>query len=81
MLASKHQRPKIDKFTFAIIATFCVLAMIVLWTFQTIFSSIIISQEITGLDTESELKVNRLNVDEAYEFVFKKEKKSLFIQE
>lgn len=81
MLVNKHKNPKIDKFAFVILATFFVLAGVVVLTFKTVFSSIIVSYEITDSDFNSELRINYPEMEEAYKFVFEKEKKHLTIQE
>lgn len=81
MLVNKHKNPKIDKFAFVILATFFVLAVIVVLTSKTVFSSIIASYEITDSDFNSELRINHAEMEEAYKFVFEKEKKHLTIQE
>lgn len=78
---NKSQRQKVDKFTFVILATFGMLAVIVVFTFQIIFTNFTLSYEITAQDSQSELKVDKAKVSEAYDFVYAKQKKQLFIQE
>lgn len=81
MLTNKYRQPKIDKFTYIILATFGMLAVIVVFTFQAVFSSFTLSYEVTPQDTQSELKVDKIKVNEAYDSVYAKQKKQLFIQE
>lgn len=81
MSANKYKSPEIDKFAFVMLATFFVLAGVVVLTFQTVFSSVIASYEITDSDFNSEFRINHAEIEEAYKFVFEKEKKHLTIQE
>lgn len=72
---------KIDKFYLIYASVAVVLAVLLIYTVRTIFTSYFASYE-TGKETaNSTLKVNKDQLDEVYNWVFNKESVSLNIRE
>ena len=72
---------KIDKFYLVFLLVMVGLSVMVIFTFKTVFSSIIASNESGQVDLSSELKVDKDKLDEAYSFAFEKEIIKLEINE
>ena len=63
---------KIDKFYIAFAAVLIVLAVVVIFTFNGIFSAYNTAYEIDQVSIESDLKVNKDNLEKAHKWAFER---------
>ena len=79
MLPMKWQQ--IDKFYWTYFGIMAILSVVVIFTFKTIFSSMITAFEIDNYDLTSELRVDKESLNASYDFVYNNEHQVLEVRE
>ncbi len=78
---SPTNRVKIDKFYFAFFVIMVVLTGVVIMTFKTIFSSMIVAFNVENYDLNAELKIDKDRLNTTYDIVYNKAPVSLEIKD
>lgn len=63
---------KIDKFYIFFLAIMSLLAVMLVFTFKTLFSSFIIAYEVDQTEKAKETRIDKERLDKAYQFAFEK---------
>lgn len=72
---------KIDKFYLVLAVVLILMALLVIMAFRSVFSAYLTAYEVDQTQLETELRVNRDKLEEAYTWAFNKEAVPLEVRE